>query len=61
VVAGAVVTLGLVFGATYLMLLPAIALVGWARVAVGDHTPTQVGAGAVLGGTVAAVVFSALR
>jgi membrane-associated phospholipid phosphatase len=61
VVTGAVVILGLVFGPAYLALLPAVALVGWARAAVGDHTPTQVAAGALLGGTVAAVVFSALR
>ena len=61
VVTGAIVILGLVFGAAYLALLPAVALAGWSRVAVGDHTPPQVGAGAVLGGAVAAIIFPALR
>jgi membrane-associated phospholipid phosphatase len=61
VVAGAVVILVLVFGPTLLALAPAVTLVGWARVEVGDHTPAQVVAGAALGATVAAVVFSLLR
>lgn len=61
VVAGAVVILVLVFGPMLLTLAPAVALVGWARVEVGDHTPAQVVAGAALGATVAAVVFSLLR
>ena len=61
VVAGAVAILVLVFGPTLLALAPLVALVGWARVEVGDHTPAQVVAGAGLGATVAAVVFSLLR
>src|SRR5205807_7157458 len=48
VVAGTVVILVLVFGPTLLALAPAVALVGWARVEVGDHTPAQVMAGAGL-------------
>lgn len=60
-VAGAVVILVLVFGPTLLALVPAVALVGWARVEVGDHTPAQVTAGAGLGALVAALVFSLLR
>jgi hypothetical protein len=45
VVTGAVVILGLTFGTPYLALLPAVVLVGWARVGIGDHKPTQVVAG----------------
>lgn len=61
VVAGAVVILILVFGPALLILAPAIVLVAWARVEVADHTPRQVGAGALLGVLVAAVVFTILR
>lgn len=61
VVAGAIVILVLVFGPQCLALVPVVFLVGWARVAVGDHTPLQVAAGAVLGATVAAIVFTFLR
>jgi len=61
VVAGAVVILVLVFGPLLLILGPLVALVGWARVEVGDHTPTQVIAGSGLGATVAAAVFMLLR
>lgn len=61
VAAGAIVILVLVFGPQFLAAAPLVALVGWARVEVGDHTPMQVVAGAVLGATVAAVVFTLLR
>ena len=61
VVAGAVTILVLVFGLPLLVLAPLVALVCWARVAVGDHTPAQTIAGVGLGATVAAVVFSLLR
>lgn len=61
VVAGAIVILVLVFGQQCLTLVPVVFFVGWARVAVGDHTPLQVAAGAVLGATVAAAVFTFLR
>ena len=37
--------------------LPAVALVAWARVRLGDHTPAQTAAGAALGGLVAPTVF----
>jgi membrane-associated phospholipid phosphatase len=59
--AGAVVILILVFGPMLLLLAPLVALVGWARVEVGDHTPAQVIGGATLGATIAAVVFPLLR
>lgn len=61
VVAGAVTILVLVFGQAMLLLTPVVALVGWARVAVRDHTPAQTVAGALLGAVVAASVFTLLR
>ena len=61
VVAGAVVVLILVFGPALVVFAPAVALVAWARVEVGDHTAPQTLAGAVLGGSIAAVFFSLLR
>ena len=61
VTAGAVVILVLVLGPALLTLAPVVALVGWARVEVGDHTPAQVVAGVGLGATVAGLVFSLLR
>jgi hypothetical protein len=38
-----------------------VALSGWARVEVGDHTLAQVLAGAVVGAMVAGVAFPLLR
>lgn len=61
VTSGSVATLVLVFGPALVLLAPVVALVGCARVAVRDHTPAQVVAGAAVGTVVAAVVFSALR
>jgi membrane-associated phospholipid phosphatase len=61
VVTGAVVILVLVFGPAALAFLPAVLLVAWARIALTDHTPAQTAAGAVLGATVAASVFSQVR
>ena len=43
------------------VLVPVVAAVGWARVILRDHTPAQSAAGCILGATVAAAVFSALR
>ncbi len=51
----------LVFGPDALVLAPAVALVAWARVVVHDHTLAQTAAGAGLGASVAATVFSVLR
>ncbi|HEV8638086.1 MAG TPA: phosphatase PAP2 family protein [Chloroflexota bacterium] len=61
VIAGAVVILVLVFGPRLLLLAPLVALVGWARVESGDHSPAQVIVGALLGGAVAATMFPLLR
>lgn len=59
--AGAVVILTLVFGPAMLLFSPAVPLLAWARVRLGDHTPAQVTAGAILGGLVAGVTFTLLR
>jgi len=56
-----VVILLLVFGPGALVLLPIVPLVGWARVALGDHTPLQTLAGTALGGAVAASTFTLVR
>jgi membrane-associated phospholipid phosphatase len=61
VVSGAATILVLVFGPPLLVAAFLVPLVCWARVAVHDHTPAQTLAGAILGATVAAVVFSALH
>ena len=61
VVAGSVVILALVFGPNLLLLLALVAIVGWARVELHDHTVAQVIAGAWLGMITAAVVFLLLR
>jgi hypothetical protein len=61
VAAGSLVILVLVFGPALLALLPVVVLVGWARIQVGDHSLVQVAVGAVVGGAVAAAVFSLLR
>src|ERR671933_1666877 len=58
VVAGAVVIVALVFGSVALSLVPLVLLVGWARVALQDHTPAQALAGAALGALVAASVLA---
>lgn len=59
--AGAVTILVLALGPSFAVLYPLVILIGWARVEIGDHSPSQVGLGAVLGFVVAATVFSAFR
>ena len=61
VVAGSVVILALVFEPLFLLLLGVVVLVGWARVALGDHATAQVIAEAALGAIVAASIFVVLR
>lgn len=61
VVAGSVVILVLVFGPPLVVLAPLVAVVGWARIEVGDHTPVEVLVGAAIGASVAASVFQLLR
>lgn len=60
-VAGTVIILALVFGPWLLALEVCAAIVGWARVELGDHTYAQVIAGGIIGAVVAAVTFSLLR
>jgi hypothetical protein len=59
--AGTVAILALTFGLTLTLTFPAVALVAWARVRLGDHTPAQTLAGAALGGLIATTVFILLR
>lgn len=60
VVAGVIVVLAFVFGPPMLFLFPLVAVVGWARVEVRDHTAAQVLGGAVIGAIVTAASFTAL-
>lgn len=58
VMAGIVVVFLELFGWWMLLLVPLVALVGWARVAVDDHTPAQVTVGAVVGAVVSGITFA---
>jgi membrane-associated phospholipid phosphatase len=60
VAGGAVAMLSFVYGPWFLLLALLVALVCWARVAVADHTATQVAVGALLGPLVGGAVFLAL-
>lgn len=59
--AGALVMLALAYGPWVLAAAPLVALVGWSRVVLRDHTPAQVLAGAALGAVLAGAVFTWLR
>jgi membrane-associated phospholipid phosphatase len=61
VAGGVVVILLLTYGMRMAPLILGIAAIGWSRVALRDHTPTQTVVGALLGGLAAAVVFSLMR
>ena len=56
-VTGSVVLLGYLLGPVALVLLAVVPAVGWARVAVGGHTPAEAAGGAVIGGVIAAVAY----
>ncbi|MCX4747849.1 hypothetical protein OG455_20390 [Kitasatospora sp. NBC_01287] len=58
---GAIVMLACQYGPWLLALHLLVALVGWSRVALRDHTLAQVLVGTVLGAAVATPVFLALR
>lgn len=60
VAAGTVVILCLVFGWICLLAAPIVVAIAWSRVTLRDHTLAQVTVGAILGGAVAATVFSLL-
>ena len=61
VAGGLLAVLVVTYGAWWLAAVPALLLVGWSRVDLDDHTPTQAAVGAALGALVAAVVFPTLR
>ncbi|MET9570485.1 phosphatase PAP2 family protein [Streptomyces virginiae] len=58
---GSVAMIAMTYGPRLLLAYPLVALVGWSRVRLRDHTPAQVLAGAVLGGAAAAGTFAVLR
>ncbi|MCP3819673.1 hypothetical protein NLX86_16675 [Streptomyces sp. A3M-1-3] len=58
---GSVIILALTYGPWLLALYPVVALVGWSRIALKDHTPAQVVAGTALGALVAGLTFALLR
>ncbi|MEV2274792.1 phosphatase PAP2 family protein [Nocardiopsis sp. NPDC049922] len=61
VAGGTAVLLMLTYGSFTAVTVPVVALVGWSRVRLGDHTPAQTIVGAVLGATVAGFVFRLLN
>lgn len=61
VAGGASVVLMLTYGALTAVTVPVVAVIGWSRVRLRDHTPAQAVVGAVFGAVVAATVFSLLR
>jgi len=60
VASGSVTILALSFGPLVLPLYVLVALLGWSRVALRDHTAAQVVAGAVLGAGAAALAYLAI-
>jgi len=58
---GSVAILALTYGPWLLAAYPLVALIGWSRIALRDHTPAQVAAGTALGAVVAAATFAGLR
>jgi membrane-associated phospholipid phosphatase len=61
VAAGTAVTFTVVFGWALLFTWPLAAAVGWSRVRLGDHTTTQVLAGALVGACATGLLYPALR
>ncbi|MCB5164184.1 hypothetical protein LG634_04950 [Streptomyces bambusae] len=58
--AGAITVAAVAFGPWALAAVPLLALVGWSRVVLRDHTTAQVWAGALLGAPIAGFVFTGL-
>ncbi|MDH6137631.1 membrane-associated phospholipid phosphatase [Kitasatospora sp. MAA4] len=58
---GAIAMLAIAYGPWMLGLYPLVAVVGWSRVELKDHTLAQVLVGTVLGAAVAVATFLALR
>ncbi|MBD0689560.1 hypothetical protein [Streptomyces sp. CBMA123] len=61
VAAGAVTCLGIALGPLWLLLYPLVAVIGWSRVVLRDHTTAQTIVGAVVGGLSAGLAFWAAR
>lgn len=59
--AGSVAMLAMTYGPWVLLACPLVAVVGWSRVELKDHTLAQVLAGAAVGGSVAAATFALIR
>lgn len=58
---GSVAMLALTYGPWVLLAYPVVALVGWSRVELKDHTLAQVLAGAAVGAVIAASTFALVR
>ncbi|WP_328923798.1 hypothetical protein OG429_03600 [Streptomyces sp. NBC_00190] len=58
---GSVAMLAMTYGPWVLLAYPVVAVVGWSRVELKDHTLAQVLAGAAVGGAVAAGTFALVR
>ncbi|MFI6005142.1 hypothetical protein ACIA98_32835 [Streptomyces sp. NPDC051366] len=58
---GSVAMLAMTYGPWALLAYPLVAVVGWSRVELKDHTLAQVLAGAAVGGAVAASTFALVR
>ncbi|MFG2985699.1 hypothetical protein ACGFYQ_31330 [Streptomyces sp. NPDC048258] len=58
---GSVAMLAMTYGPWVLLAYPVVAVVGWSRVELRDHTLAQVLAGAAVGGAVAASTFAQVR
>lgn len=61
VAAGTAVAFTVVFGWALVFTWPMAAAVGWSRVRLNDHTPTQVLAGAVVGACATGLLYPAIR
>ncbi|MEV7779953.1 hypothetical protein [Kitasatospora sp. NPDC088351] len=61
VAGGAVVCLAVALGPWWLLLAPVVALIGWSRVVLRDHTAAQTVAGAAVGALTAGLTFWAAR
>ncbi|MET9386982.1 hypothetical protein ABZY09_39695 [Streptomyces sp. NPDC002928] len=61
VAAGSVTMITVAYGGWALLGFALVALVGWSRVALRDHTPAQAFSGTVLGALLAAATFAGLR
>jgi hypothetical protein len=56
-ITGASVLLQLLFGSIGIAALPLVAMVGWSRLQLGEHTPAQIVTGALVGGIGASVAY----